>query len=776
MSTYKYEVKNNEVLSNKNYWFANVKDLVNADQVEFDIEKMNVNENGDDGELAYLHYPNIPAGYPSIRLETEDINSFSLTPHKNTGMIFPLTFKSINPAGYQIVIPAFQYTTDSAVHIDRVEFDIKNSNGQSVLKNGKTIITVDNKSFKRFYDKDNEIFYIVRGNFNQHNFEWESDFQNSYSGSSICNFTIGPSDLNQWFTFTATYYNSEFSQTENHTIKYYPLGTYELKFNQYLMDVLGEFLELYAQPHEVDGYNTGFVSQKLDNTSESEYIDYETLNGVQFQFNKVASHGTEDDICGRFDSDLNLNNIGLTNYEYLYRTLKMRSDQINIKLFNNSVDPILSFYTPFLCSDNNSNNQENYIQNNPPVVTKLPKISLICNISNDLPISLPVTVDTGFWYESNNRQHWKVTFTLSNSQEVSFSINQEKLDVVMESNSPIFSIGISDASISIQNTISMKDFLNITIPDREGSHNSIITQDNPNSGEVFNFFLKVRNKSDYALVTQLDFVGRDYSKTELFTPYGYDGVADKFTPCNLLIENNLLAGLVYNKTSVKSDFKYSLEECHFYPKYFNPTYTQDLYLQLQPGSYFLNCNFYNKYRLDFILEDSVTGAQCTVTSECLDTNHWKKRDTQGVVIYAPNYFIIRSIKGYAIDQNGNYVVDFPEFTSCGLYKINEYLDSEPSKRFVQWKNQQNKLSWDINKDFKYVTTNLIIGLAENVISCLDKVYCYYNDGAEGYQTIFSFLDVKYLGTGLDPNSGYKSAFIDLPDGQNISVKFRQLIE
>jgi len=99
--SYTYSVTDpNKIDNTKKYWFANVKNGYVANSVDFDVDTMLVYENSDNKKInSFVHYPNIPAGYPSIRFETENINSFSLSVNKAQNQIYPLTRCDITDSG-----------------------------------------------------------------------------------------------------------------------------------------------------------------------------------------------------------------------------------------------------------------------------------------------------------------------------------------------------------------------------------------------------------------------------------------------------------------------------------------------------------------------------------------------------------------------------------------------------------------------------------------------------------------------------------------------------
>jgi len=184
-------------------------------------------------------YPRISSGYPSIRLEINRLDSFSLLPnHTSTtddNRRYPFTiFDDSNPNDQKYItyIRGFEYITTSGIHPTKLKINLVSDSIEEPL--------IENKEL----EFESGIDPIYRTPVNNYASKFRTAFKPDENYSNLNNDyyntnTTGISvpigrDSNVWFTLTVDYY-----YTDNNTnIK---LGTYTCRYNPYVYDTLKNF-------------------------------------------------------------------------------------------------------------------------------------------------------------------------------------------------------------------------------------------------------------------------------------------------------------------------------------------------------------------------------------------------------------------------------------------------------------------------------------------------------------------------------------------------------
>lgn len=268
-----------------NRWFVDQSDLT------LDVDAAFVNENSETREnSSFIMYPRISSGYPSVRLEINRLDSFSLLPNHTSTLTtddnrrYPFTiFDNSDPDNQKYItfIRGFEYTTSSGIHPTKLKislindttgefvkiFNIENENSDSddsqldeqieYLNNKE--YTLDTDAYRYCISSNSElrkfnISFIESEDYN--NLE-NSYYDNSDNWANGIALDIGP-DSNIWFTLTVDYY-----YTDNGTdIK---LGTYTCRYNPYVYDTLKNFRQVkYVVNENYNGEGNTWFQQYYD--------------------------------------------------------------------------------------------------------------------------------------------------------------------------------------------------------------------------------------------------------------------------------------------------------------------------------------------------------------------------------------------------------------------------------------------------------------------------------------------------------------------------------
>lgn len=395
--TFTHIIKNSGVEhgNSEKYWFAYIKTQnnnqpINLSGVQFDVDRMLTEETTDDNTSSrpFFYYPQLPPGYPAIRFSTENIESFSLAENQAQHQVYPLT-KSHDPGNnqdieYGAIFPYFEYTTNSAVHVDKMVIEVLNSSGeQQILYKDyndwvndieltSTSFTINMSSSnyrRRWLDTSTNKFYIFRKDQDLINAATASDFNTNYE-APLFYMHIG-TDLNQWYTLRVTYYSKEWEND--------PIGEYKLEFNQYVMDILHQFVDLKLE-------ETDFKNQKyFPGQAETKQLYINDINpGVPAGTNNIngsiyqmyinptnSYHNPDQDGSGLLDEwwvafDVDLDNLFQSEQithilKYIYGDDAINSQSFVIDTISDSTFPVLTSKLSFRTVSSNEDIIEEYL-------------------------------------------------------------------------------------------------------------------------------------------------------------------------------------------------------------------------------------------------------------------------------------------------------------------------------------------------------------------------------------------------------------------------------
>ena len=144
-------------------WYLEAQHLNNIDE-ELDWDSMNINETT--GGRSFIHYPNIPSGYPSIAVELESFGEFRLPKNYNSGdettaKRYPETYLG-SDNNYYVFIPMYEYTTNTGVHVTKVVTTLQRNDTQEILIPSDEKSIESTSGFYRFKNDNVNIYYIQK--------------------------------------------------------------------------------------------------------------------------------------------------------------------------------------------------------------------------------------------------------------------------------------------------------------------------------------------------------------------------------------------------------------------------------------------------------------------------------------------------------------------------------------------------------------------------------------------------------------------------------------
>ena len=262
----KYCISNGD-LNTSNYWFISsniIKDV--------DINKTYIAKE-------FKTYPgNIPAGRLAIKVELENIDSFSLIKSKQTEGInkneltlAPKVSKKTD--GYKLDFPGFEYRTSSARFIGKVEFCLYDQKTKEILYDSKNMA-----GWEQGLELTEDRTVILLENYTNPNLNVYGICADQFAKTPLFSYNIG-SNLNNWYQIVVTYYDQFDGK----------IDTYKYSFNPY--HILN-FEENYSLE-----WRQGLEYQQLYNTSTDGQVSIFTEDGVNLQdsisIKAVLSKGSE---------------------------------------------------------------------------------------------------------------------------------------------------------------------------------------------------------------------------------------------------------------------------------------------------------------------------------------------------------------------------------------------------------------------------------------------------------------------------------------------------
>lgn len=241
-------------------WYLEA-DQLNDINEELDWDSMNINETT--GGKSFIHYPNIPSGYPSIAVELESFGEFRLPKNYNSGdettaKRYPETYLG-SDKNYYVFIPMYEYTTNTGVHVTKVVTTLQRNDTQEILIPSDEKSVESTNGFYRFHnttDDGSDIYYIQKNDswFSPEHlcsFKEDKDIDfNIMKSNSLYYVNIGPT-CNVQLELTVDYYF--------YNIK---LGTYTVVFNPYMLDVIQNYnIGELVPENDYHGYGIQYIPQ-----------------------------------------------------------------------------------------------------------------------------------------------------------------------------------------------------------------------------------------------------------------------------------------------------------------------------------------------------------------------------------------------------------------------------------------------------------------------------------------------------------------------------------
>lgn len=753
-----------------NEWYINLKSNNGlAKDINPDIDVLNIADNTP-GSDAFLHYPSIPPGYPCINFATENIDSFQLCSNSSQGQIYPVTL--FDGTDYYIGIKEFWYKTSSAVHINKLNIIVEDDNG-TLLKlfvdnNTSDITSKDYTDFEIY--EDGKLYKItapdkkpddsgkIASNFDKSSFNTDG---------YIAVYNIGP-DWNKWYTLKVTYYGIEWTGT--------PLGTYELRFNQYVMDKEHQFYDLYLEP-EIDYPNSntddGFIQQYYDIASKESTTKAENIkvlfppDKIELKVNQTEKEWIEVSSWSKKNILAKTTEEYGVEYSYLFNSIT-QPPKCTVTF---AVDLIRDTYDQgFIIEEHISG-----IEDSPhsfPIYYLLIHAVFIDGQEQSFIVEserLSSTLYNGSidwheyrgFYSGQSQLEWR---TQECENILPFKI--KGIEFVREWDKLFY--GQASTSVSAPNFA-----LHITVKSNEGN---------------FNFL----NKSDYKLAPQFNLVGIDQTQPDLGLQkmgYYFNEGNKVVCQCNLNTFYNYLkespadmsSNYIFNsdmrivqsigETSIDyPETGYSIEVDNKKELLKNNVY-------LKPGIYYLGGNFIN-HGLIFTFADAKTNLRKTSIIQ-----EWG----DGSVIFLPNGGYITSIKQYRLESGE--VTSNTHFQSIGLYELDQSIACDPTTNSINRFKEVKQIDIELNKNNNFVVPQIVYtyyewkktpydgNKDETPIECINKTYGKYYYPVFGFQT--NLVDSRHFweygnSSNQDQNTNTRSFTVTLPNGKSETQIYQKL--
>ena len=258
--TLSYPLIGKETVQTKTWFYTG-----NVDDI--DLQQCIVQEYSGEAS-AFVKYPNIPAGYPAIKLEINKVDNFRLIPNYTSDesgeRCYPFTTMDDRTGIYTLWVPGFVYESDAHIPITKIIYNIVDQNNTEIGNKTITIIFDDKENALNRIKQTDSYYIFSRANGSYMALYYDitdpdapglnnSSFLSTAISGFADSFNIG-TDPNQWFTLNATYYYNDII-----------LGTYECRFNPYVFDTLKNFKQGFLTPQvDYNGYGHDWFTQYYD--------------------------------------------------------------------------------------------------------------------------------------------------------------------------------------------------------------------------------------------------------------------------------------------------------------------------------------------------------------------------------------------------------------------------------------------------------------------------------------------------------------------------------
>ena len=750
-------------------WYLNENNL----QGELDFDSMNINECS--GGKSFIHYPNIPSGYPSIAVELEDFGGFNLPKNYNSGdeqtaKRYPVTY--LEGQNYIVCIPLYEYYTHTGVHVTKVITTLQRNDTHQILIDHSSLAdpyaeTVDKRDFCRYkYDEDSDIYYICKDEYVK--LENICSFSNNKEKDKfLYSVSLGPS-CNVQLDLTVDYYF--------YNIK---LGTYKLTFNPYLLDIIKNYNTEEIIPEDnYHGSGVQYIPQFYDievNDLYGTIIKEETHEypiNSPLNFDKVELASKEEMQEGKTLNTKEkmlpsnfpgiLNNFTLDNQSYLYKSDIKSLEPININ-YKFKLEPKDCSVAVWAVKDR-TQIKDDFIKSGNITIKYiiLPKLLDIeeklfydsiyskdgTDPQNDLIKYKIDTLSQSYTYEQKfyTVEQFK-NFHLENNSIGNFIIKAPSCD----SDTGFGYIPKNSTVASLVGEKNYKDNHTPLDPAGDDTATITLTYDSPFSAN---------NVSDYSVIAQLNTL----CKIDDIYYKGYKG------PDGAVYKSNINTDYNYLLLNGRSEWNLLFTEGKDYSiKHFENTslyhsgliyfeFNKDVKnkeIVLDKGVYFINFNYLNRTAPAVQVKNSPADIQFNVNDNnnvpavpmrnSLSKIYSNISNNNGILNRYSNISDNKNAKSLSaiiyVPFTSSIYVSIPKdskFSSIGLYKINEGTEKQNDNIQKLSRNRTVTITSKNIDILDYVYPQTVYTYQEDERKCADKVYNYINGPQHGYQILSTY--------------------------------------
>ena len=739
-------------------WYLNANNL-NSIEDELDWDSMNINEQS--GGKSFIHYPNIPSGYPSVAIELEKFGTFNLPKNYNSGdedtaKRYPITYLDEENKIYKLFIPLYEYTTDTGVHVTKVITTLQNDNTHDILISDTKSVEQDCYRFKADNQNlENQNLYYIQKNTQWFNPENLCSFKEKKdkNGNTIMDMTV--MENNSLYTIDL---GESCNVRLTLTVEYYfyniKLGTYNLTFNPYLLDIIKNYnIEELIPENDYRGFGVQYIPQYYDienprlNDDIIKHIESKDIvdDSIKYKLSPsplkinrvspvspdriregVTEYTIKSMLAIPYSKLINNYNLKKTEEYYLYKNPVNPLDPINI-------DYKLTV-TPKNCSigiwavEDKTTIIDDFTKYPEETIVKYTIFPGKLDQEIDLKIKGKYAKKKGdpkndfLHYASNNNSDYTYEKTFNTLQD----FKDEQLEKCKLASLKIQAVKCdSDTGFNyisknqtVESVVGASNYTNktIIIPDKDDTDTATVkvSYDCPFSAN---------NQSDYGVIAQMNTL----CKVDNIYHLGYiddNGIIQK---SNINPDNNYLLANCRSEQNLIFTENIDYEICHYadtslyhqgliYYKFIKPV-EQEVFLD--KGVYIINFNYIGR------------PPEIRVNGSSLQNNSSSK--SLSAVIYIPNSDKIKIsiIKDPHEDIN---------IASMGLYKIYETEGTDLQNKNIQKLQEDTEIQKNKDililsniEDYTYLQT--VYTYKENQIKCLDKVYNYTGSPQHGYQIL-----------------------------------------
>ena len=726
-------------------WYLEAQHLNDINE-ELDWDSMNINETT--GGRSFIHYPNIPSGYPSVAVELESFGEFRLPRNYNSGKgenakRYPETYLD-SDNNYIVFIPMYEYTTNTGVHVTKVVTTLQRNDTQEVLIPSDEKSIESNSGFYRFKNDNVNIYYIQKTT-SWFNPEHLGSFREKTTPSGKIVVDINKmKDISLYAVNIGPTCNVQLELTVDYYFYNVKLGTYTVVFNPYMLDRIKNYnIGELVPENDYHGYGTQYITQFYELNPNTLYKDIvkpgpdinpgsvvkplkiqksSTISAEQIQKGIVQTI-YKSMLCIPYSKIQNISTITETDDgKYLYKYPVTPLDPINIhyKLTLHPNNCSIGIWA----IDDGTKITDDFTKNPEETVIKYTIFPGKSNFERNLEIKGEYSknksgIDNDFLkYSSKDGDQDNYIY------EKTFNTLQDFKDDKLETHN-LASLKIqavlcdSDVRYSYINT-------NDTVADVVDAKNyTNTTKLNPAGNDVLSWEISydcpfsANNQADYKVIAQLNTL----CKVDDTYYLGYKNPDDGIIyPSNINSNNNYLMANCRSESNLifTENVDYVIEHYsgtslyHQGLVYFSFIQKATQNISLNKGVYVININY--------------IGTQPNIYINPLSLNHKlsptsNTTNSLSAIIY--------------MHEAGTITISIPGGTSIasmGLYKIYEDEGTEKQKANLQTLCQETEFKI-IDNILNYTCLQTVYTYKEDNKKCLDKVYNYTGNPQHGYQIL-----------------------------------------